>query len=86
MKADETKDGPVSITPELLKDLVEVSQMTREELNAYIKDNVPEYDAMLGNSQRELSAEELLNRDYYRGRFATKTKDGRTVYNWEDTL
>jgi N,N'-diacetyllegionaminate synthase len=86
LKADETKDGPVSITPKLLKDLVEVSRMTSEDLSAYIKENVPEYDLMLGNSQRKLSDEELLNRDYYRGRFATKTKDGKTVYNWEDTF
>ena len=86
LKADETKDGPVSITPELLKDLVAVSRMTSKDLNTYIKENVPEYETMLGNSRRELSAEELLNRDYYRGRFATKTKGGRTVYNWEDTL
>lgn len=86
LKADETKDGPVSITPKLLKDLVKVSQMKNDDLNAYIKENVPEYDVMIGNSQRKLSAEELLNRDYYRGRFATKTKDGATVYNWEDTL
>ena len=86
LKADETKDGPVSITPKLLEDLVAVSRMTSEDLNTYIKENVQEYNAMLGNSQRELSDEELLNRDYYRGRFATKTKDGRTVYNWEDSL
>ena len=86
LKSDETKDGPVSITPELLKDLVKVSRMTREDRNTYIKENVPEYDAMLGNSRRKLSAEELLNRDYYRGRFATKTKDGRTIYNWENKL
>lgn len=84
LDADQTKDGPVSITPALLKELVALSRMTREELKGYIEANVPEYETMLGNSRRKLSAEELLNRDYYRGRFATKTPDGKTIYNWEE--
>jgi N,N'-diacetyllegionaminate synthase len=33
--------------------------------------------------QRELTHEELLNRDYYRGRFAA-CKEGNPIYNWED--
>ena len=40
---------------------------------------------MLGNEKRELSSEELLNRDYYRGRFASKDKNGNIIYNWEET-
>jgi N,N'-diacetyllegionaminate synthase len=53
-------------------------------LKGYVEANIPEYETMLGNSQRELSAEELLNRDYYRGRFATKTPDEKIIYNWEE--
>ena len=82
--ADNTKDGPVSITPNLLKELVSLSCITKEELYEYIKEKVPEYTTMLGSRQRELSSEELLNRDYYRGRFATKTTEGQTIYNWEE--
>jgi sialic acid synthase SpsE len=84
LEADQTKDGPVSITPDLLKELVGLARMTREDLKGYIEERVPEYETMLGTQQRELSAEELLNRDYYRGRFATKTSDGKTIYNWEE--
>ena len=83
LESDQTKDGPVSITHALLKELVGYSRMAQDELKEYIKKNIPEYETMLGNNQRKLSKEELLNRDYYRGRFATKTTDGRTIYNWE---
>jgi N,N'-diacetyllegionaminate synthase len=83
LEADKTKDGPVSITPTLLKELVSCSRMNQENLGKYIKKNISEYKRMLGNSKRELSAEELLNRDYYRGRFATTNSDGETIYNWE---
>ena len=38
---------------------------------------------MIGQPTRELSHTELLNRDYYRGRFASRV-DGEWVYNWED--
>ena len=31
---------------------------------------------------RDMSPEELLNRDYYSGRFASMI-DGKPVYNWE---
>jgi hypothetical protein len=37
----------------------------------------------MGNKNRNLSRIELLNRDYYRGRFITKTKL-RDIYNWEE--
>ena len=39
---------------------------------------------MLGNERRKLSHEELLNRDYYRGRFASKDINGKVIYNWEE--
>ena len=37
---------------------------------------------MQGNYQRELSEIELLNRDYYKGRFASKSSNGKVSYNW----
>ena len=39
-------------------------------------------DIVLGNPKRKLTEEELLNRDYYRGRFASFI-DGKVIYNWE---
>lgn len=78
-----TKDGPVSINPDELSRLVAFSQLTKEEQAAYIQSEIPEYDEMLGEPTRALSDVELLNRDYYRGRFAAKAKDG-VRYNWEE--
>ena len=36
---------------------------------------------MLGKEHRELSESELLNRDYYQGRFSSKEKN-KIIYNW----
>ena len=47
-----------------------------------IKKEFPSWEITLGQIRRDLSKEEILNRDYYRGRFASKF-DNKTVYNWE---
>lgn len=78
-----TKDGPVSIDPKQLKQLVEISGMNKGDLEEYIKKNLPQLGQMIGSEKRALSHEELLNRDYYRGRFASKI-DGQVIHNWED--
>ena len=36
------------------------------------------------DSKRELSETELLNRDYFRGRFVNKLSNGKFAYNWEN--
>ncbi len=79
----ETKDGPVSINPAQLADLVAYARMPRDELRALVERTVPEWRTMLGDARRPLSHEELLNRDYYRGRFATHVGD-RVWYNWQE--
>ncbi len=83
LPADQSKDGPVSINPQQLKELATFANMPKADINDYIVSQVPEYEIMIGKSSRTLSHEELLNRDYYRGRFASKV-DGQTVYNWEE--
>lgn len=80
---DQTRDGPVSILPRHIKELNEFARLSHEDQARYIADKIPEYQSMKGTAKRELSKAELLNRDYYRGRFATHTKNG-VVYNWED--
>lgn len=79
----ETKDGPVSITPAMLSELRAFADLPRPERMARLVADDPDWEPGLGHAQRELSAAELLNRDYYRGRFASKV-DGRNVFNWED--
>lgn len=83
LKPDESRDGPVSINPSQLKELVNLANLSQEELADRVKISLPEYDQMLGQETRQLSPAELLNRDYYRGRFASKI-NGKTIYNWEE--
>ena len=84
LSPEDTKDGPVSINPAQLRDLVNFARMPQEELKAYVEENVPEYPIMLGQEKRELTQVELLNREYYRGRFASCV-GGQVIYNWEET-
>jgi sialic acid synthase SpsE len=83
LPVEATKDGPVSIRPAELKLLVQFSRMDPIELRDYVQREIPEYPQMLGLEHRPLSAVEELNRDYYRGRFASHV-GSEIVYNWED--
>jgi sialic acid synthase SpsE len=84
LKPWETKDGPVSITPDQLKALSVLAHAKPEIQKDWIDENVGDFSMMIGQKHRELSREELLNRDYYRGRFATHVPGGEVIYNWED--
>ncbi len=85
----ETKDGPVSMTPELLKELSEFRKLTKEEQEAQITSKRPDWKVMLGEQKRAMTDVELLNRDYYRGRFASPKEnqsgpeEDQWVYNWQ---
>ena len=79
---DKTKDGPVSANPSELKEISNLCKYEKKDLENYIQNNVPEYKKLLGMEQRELSETELLNRDYYQGRFASKVK-GKIIFNWD---
>tara|TARA_Y100000310_G_scaffold326521_1_gene391516 strand:+ start:5299 stop:6267 length:969 start_codon:yes stop_codon:yes gene_type:complete len=79
----DSRDGPVSINPEQLRRLVEFGKMDTEEIMDYVRKNIPNWESGLGKEQREMSSAELLNRDYYRGRFASMV-EGKPVYNWEE--
>jgi N,N'-diacetyllegionaminate synthase len=83
LPADQTRDGPVSIDPLQLKELRVFADRPRMERMEIVKREYPEWERALGSAQRQLSPAELLNRDYYAGRFASKL-NGRDVFNWED--
>ncbi len=85
LEPHETKDGPVSINPKQLKELRDFADMDRADRMAIVARQYPEWEKSLGNANRTLSPAELLNRDYYRGRFASLV-DGEHVYNWDATL
>ncbi|MDP3661712.1 MAG: N-acetylneuraminate synthase family protein [bacterium] len=81
----ETKDGPVSITPELLRELSDFRNLTRTEQEQTLDVEYPRWrEEVLGDEKRELTHTEKLNRDYYRGRFASRRADGSYFYNWEE--
>jgi N,N'-diacetyllegionaminate synthase len=84
LEKDETRDGPVSIRPAHLKELREFAALDRSEMMEQIRKGYPEWEQTLGQATRPLTHKELLNRDYYRGRFASLV-NGIHVYNWEET-
>ncbi len=86
----ETKDGPVSMTPMLLKELSDFRKLSKDEQKAQILAKRPDWEVMIGTETRAMTDVELLNRDYYRGRFASPKKDQTSpaedqwIYNWEE--
>ncbi|RMZ49851.1 general stress protein [Flavobacteriaceae bacterium PRS1] len=83
LDADQTKDGPVSVTPKNVKELKDISLLPKNDIKYYLEKNLHNFDQTWGIIDRELSHTELLNRDYYRGRFANKKANGEIYYNWE---
>ncbi len=83
LKADQSKDGPVSITPDLLRGLADFVRLSKEEQQKVIEKEIPNWRTLLGVPTRELSQREALNMDYFRGRFASRVGE-RWVYNWEE--
>lgn len=84
LTSDKTKDGPISITPALLRELSDFAKLPKEEQKAIVVKEIPEWETMLGHAQREMTHTEMLNRDYYRGRFASLVHN-EWVYNWEES-
>ena len=82
LEPGESRDGPVSVTKEHLREIADFARLTRGEQEEYLREHVPEFRAMHGVDTRALSHQELLNRAYYRGRFANKV-GGHQIYNWE---
>ena len=80
---EETKDGVVSLNPEQMKEAVKICNWNDYDKFKFLKENNNLKDSILGDANRELSDIELLNRDYYQGRFASKTKDNELIYNWD---
>lgn len=78
-----TRDGPVSIQPAELKSLRQFADLSRPERMALVVREYPGWQRALGAAHRSLTPAELRNRDYYRGRFASKVGDA-DVYNWEN--
>ena len=83
LPADKTKDGPISITPALLNELSDFRNLSKGEQKEVIEKEIPDWKIMLGHPQREMTHAEMLNRDYYRGRFASFVNN-EWIHNWEE--
>jgi N,N'-diacetyllegionaminate synthase len=85
----ETRDGPVSVGPQHVGDLLAFSRMSAEDQKQALDAGCPNWRSAIGSETRVMSEAELLNRDYYRGRFASRRKgcrEGRNmIFNWEET-
>ena len=66
-----------------MKELCEFGSYDNDSQKEIIAKEYPAWELSLGDPNRQLSQEELLNRDYYRGRFASKIKS-KTVNNWDE--
>ncbi|MFM8955313.1 MAG: N-acetylneuraminate synthase family protein [Actinomycetota bacterium] len=75
LSRDETRDGPVSISPIELRKLKEFTQIEPENQKSQLVDEWPDWQVGLGQANRELSDTEKLNRDYYSGRVAAWVGD-----------
>lgn len=85
----ESRDGPVSIRPEHLAQLAVFATLSRSDQEAALDAERLDWHRVIGERRRPLSDAELLNRDYYRGRFASRRPGsvggGPMVLNWEET-
>lgn len=82
LPADKTKDGPVSINPTQLKELASFAKLSHQQQKEIIEKEIPGWTVMVGMADREMTHTEMLNRDYYRGRFASLVNN-EWIYNWE---
>ncbi len=89
LEEDKTKDGPVSINQEQLKQLVNFSNLDKNEQFDEINSLNLDLNKIMGSETRNLTHLEILNRDYYRGRFASRRLNNNQpenmIYNWEET-
>jgi len=84
---DKTRDGKVSIFPEDITEIKNFSKLKKNDQKLYLLSkynfNLKKYEKK--NLELNLTHEETLNRDYYKGRFASILKNNRIIYNWEET-
>jgi sialic acid synthase SpsE len=77
----ETRDGPVSINPSELLALRNFSKLSKADQTKSIDSEI--LKSTMACSSLEPTEEEIVNREYYRGRVASVI-DGKVVYSWEN--
>jgi N,N'-diacetyllegionaminate synthase len=87
LSPEQSKDGPVSIDAKGLKQLAVFGGKSKTEQVDILNGLMPDWqDVLVGQADRKLSKTELLNRDYFRGRFGS-IRDGygpqQMILNWD---
>lgn len=83
LPADQTKDGPVSITPDLLRKLSDFVKLEIDKQKRIVEKEIPLWQKAIGLRKRHITLAEALNMDYFRGRFVSAIGP-KVVFNWED--
>jgi N,N'-diacetyllegionaminate synthase len=81
---NKTKDGPVSVDVTHVKELKEFSLLSGDDKKQKLEEKFKNFYITLGQVDRQLSEVELLNRDYFKGRFASRLPNGEFLFNWEE--
>ena len=86
LERDSSKDGPVSILPSDIRTIVDFVNLSKSDQKYYLEKKCKlNLNILSGKIKRNLSNDEILNRDYYRGRFASfKNQEKKPIYNWEE--
>lgn len=80
---DMTKDGPVSVNAQELKELSDFSFSSSEFFVSFLNNNAKAWESAAKFDSLNPSAVELINTRYYRGRFASFSS-GKPIHPWED--
>ncbi len=88
LDANETRDGVVSMTPKHLSEISQFAKLKRLDQRHSLKETSKKLiNKIYGRTNRNMTDIELLNRNYYKGRFGSMAfkNDGRKhIYNWEE--
>jgi len=88
LDSNKTRDGIVSMNPNQLYQISEFSKLNKNDQKHTLKEASNRLiNKICGKQNRKMSNIELLNRNYYKGRFGSivNKNDGRKhIFNWEE--
>jgi len=85
LSKDDSRDGPVSIEPKEIGEIIRFSKFSKQDQKKQLLEMGLNFNLIKGKKVRPLNSEELLNREYYRGRFVSFSKnDKRQIFNWDE--
>jgi sialic acid synthase SpsE len=83
LEPGETKDGPVSVNPVQLQELVRFAESSSSNKLTFLRKNLEKFLASIVLDDVEPSELEVQNASYYRGRFVS-IRNERKIFPWEE--